>query len=158
MVERKRSGESSYSDIFNGTGDEIFSDKDFSWTDDLTGQPAGTVSYRFRMDIMTDTSFYLDSVSYQMVSSCEINGDQAIIYQDPGSNDEIFVRWSTETAGPSGILIYNAAGQLIKKNETNHPGGIRTQAVSLAGLPKGIYVIRTQFKNANLNTKKFLRP
>ena len=157
-VERKLSGESSYSDIFYGTGNDFFSDKDFTWTDDLTGQPAGNISYRFRMEIMSDTSFYLDSLNYQIISSCEINGDQANFYQEPGSQDEIFVRWSTESPGPSCILIYNTAGQLIKKNDSNHPGGIRTEVIRLAGLPKGIYVIRAQFKNSNLNTKKFLRP
>lgn len=158
IVERKLSGESSYSDLFFATGPDIFSDKDFSWSDDLTGQPAGTVSYRFRMEIMADTSFYLDTLEYQIISSCEINGNAALIYQQPGINDRIFIRWSTETQGPAAVWLYNAEGQLLKKNELNISRGILTESLELTGLPRGIYIIRAQFGNEILNTKKILRP
>lgn len=47
-----------------------FAVRNYSYIDDLTGVPTGTVWYRFTMSIGTDTTFYLDSSSIAHSINC----------------------------------------------------------------------------------------
>jgi hypothetical protein len=62
-LERKLSTQSSYSTISTQTSTGAFAMRNFSFTDDLININATSITYRIRMDVSTDTSFYLDSAT-----------------------------------------------------------------------------------------------
>ena len=62
VVERKLPAAAGYTAISTQTSTGAFLSRNFSFTDDLRNFPTTGIWYRFRMDIATDTSFYLDSI------------------------------------------------------------------------------------------------
>ena len=70
FVERKLPGAPGYN-IINQQGlSGAFASRPYTYIDDLTGVPTGTVWYRFRMQIGADTTFFLDSASVSHSVSC----------------------------------------------------------------------------------------
>ena len=70
FVERKLPAALNYTVINQQGLSGAFASRTFTYIDDLTGVPTGTVWYRFRMAIGADTTFFLDSVSVSHSVSC----------------------------------------------------------------------------------------
>jgi serine protease AprX len=62
IVEKKPQGSAIYSTIKTILGTGNFANKNILFADDLTTTTIGNAMYRVRIDIATDTSFYLDSM------------------------------------------------------------------------------------------------
>lgn len=70
FVERKLPTDINYLVINTQTSTGAFSARNFSYLDDLTAIPNGLIKYRIRMDIATDSSFYLDSAIVNHNQNC----------------------------------------------------------------------------------------
>ncbi len=77
VVEKKQNGETNYTSINTINGIGSFLNKNVFFTDNLSQTTAGTASYRIRIDIATDTSFYLDSMMVN-VTKPSFGNDQTI--------------------------------------------------------------------------------
>lgn len=75
-VERKLSG-STYTVVSAFTGIGGFQLKQYNFTDDLSSISSSQVSYRFRMKIATDTSFYIDSMTLAFTPRPALGADQS---------------------------------------------------------------------------------
>lgn len=71
VVERKLPTDINYLAINTQGLTGAFLSRNFTYIDDLTGVPTGTVKYRFRMNISADTSFFLDSASVNHSINCQ---------------------------------------------------------------------------------------
>jgi hypothetical protein len=63
VVERKLATETNYTAINTQTSAGAFASRNFTFTDDLINVAATSITYRLKMNIAADTSFYLDSVT-----------------------------------------------------------------------------------------------
>jgi serine protease AprX len=63
IVEKKENGAANYSTIKTIIGTGNFTNKNISFTDNISTTAVGAAIYRVRIDIATDTSFYLDSIN-----------------------------------------------------------------------------------------------
>ena len=70
FVERKLPAAPGYTVINQQGLSGAFALRSFTYIDDLTGVPTGTVWYRFRMAIGADTTFFLDSASVSHSAGC----------------------------------------------------------------------------------------
>jgi len=70
FVERKLPAASNYTVINQQGLSGAFALRPFTYIDDLTGVPTGTVWYRFRMAVGADTTFFLDSLSLSHSVNC----------------------------------------------------------------------------------------
>ncbi len=75
-LERKLSSQTNYSTISTQNSTGAFASRNFSYTDDLINVNATSITYRLRMDIATDTSFYLDSVVVNFVPKPALGADK----------------------------------------------------------------------------------
>lgn len=75
-LERKLSSQSSYSTLSTQTSTGAFAMRNLSFTDDLINITATSITYRIRMDVSTDTSFYLDSVTVSFNPKPSLGADK----------------------------------------------------------------------------------
>jgi len=84
FVERKLStGNYSTLSTINSTG--AFALNSFTYEDDMNALPTGAYTYRLRMDVAADTSFYLDSVTVNFTAKPALGADknQVICVSNP---------------------------------------------------------------------------
>lgn len=109
-IQRKLSAELDFSTIqtINGTGS--FSKKSFQYTDDLSGiLVPDNMSYRIKMNIDTDTSFYFNTVTISHLNTCAtytFNGNGN--YNDAGNWENGLMPPATLPAGST--IVINPAG------------------------------------------------
>jgi serine protease AprX len=127
IVERKLSTQSAYSNFKTILGTGNFTNKNISFTDDLSLLAGSNVSYRMRLDIATDTSFYLDSLIVnfpakpnlgidKVISKCDNNiVDLTTQFNTTGLTNLSWTINGTNVTNPTAV---NATGiyQLIVKN------------------------------------------
>jgi serine protease AprX len=78
IVERKLATQTTYSLFKTILGTGNFTNKNVSFTDDLSIITGSAVNYRIRLDIATDTSFYLDSIAVNFIPKPNLGADKTI--------------------------------------------------------------------------------
>ncbi|MBL0144618.1 MAG: S8 family peptidase [Chitinophagaceae bacterium] len=75
-VERKLPTDINYTTISTHNTTGAFTQRNFNYADDLTAIPGGSIKYRIRMKISTDTTFYLDSTTVNFVGKPSLGADK----------------------------------------------------------------------------------
>ena len=78
VIERKISSGSPYTIAQTIAGTGNFTNKILNFTDALAPYPSGSVTYRIRLDIAADTSFYLDSLTVNYTPKAALGADKNI--------------------------------------------------------------------------------
>jgi serine protease AprX len=163
IVERKQSNQNAYTALktINGTG--AFTNKNISFTDDLALVSAGAINYRIKIEIATDTSFYLDSLVLNAPTLCtnpvnEIKLSSTNL-QDPANvvTDRIDIIISRATATKVGILLTNAIGQAVYKTEYNQLVGSQIKSINMLNKPVGIYFVSVFADDKKVETLKVFK-
>ena len=76
VVERKLATETNYTAISTQTSTGAFASRNFTFTDDLINVAATAITYRLKMNIAADTSFYLDSVIVSFTPKPNLGADK----------------------------------------------------------------------------------
>ncbi len=139
-IERKLPGEANYSPVHTWEGTGGFSEKNFTFLDDITGNGAGTTWYRLVMDISTDTTFYLDSVTINQ-PDCIISANSIQVNPNPVVND-LNVIISRITSARFTINVYNAIGQRIFTRSGNQEPGRSYYTFPMAQQSRGVYFVQ----------------
>ena len=139
-LERKSANDISYNSVrsFENTG--AFSKMDFTYSDDLSAVSAGPISYRLKMKIDSDTTFYLDSSLVNFTPGCTPTGNLVTVGPNPVSN-QLLIKVIRVSSALVGIEILNAMGQKVfNKTYTQQPGTM-TESVPMAVRSKGVYFV-----------------
>lgn len=139
-LERKSANDISYNSVrsFENTG--AFSKMDFTYSDDLSAVSAGPISYRLKMKIDSDTTFYLDSSLVNFTPGCTPRGNLVTVGPNPVSN-QLLIKVIRVSSALVGIEILNAMGQKVfNKTYTQQPGTM-TESVPMAVRSKGVYFV-----------------
>ena len=78
VVERKLVTDNNYVVLNTLTSTGAFTAKNFTYTDDLSNITSTTIKYRLRVNIASDTSFYLDSTIVNFVPKPNFGADKSI--------------------------------------------------------------------------------
>ncbi|UAY51721.1 S8/S53 family peptidase [Ferruginibacter albus] len=156
IVERKLSSDANYIAIGTLNKATSFTVNDFSFTDDLSGLPSQSISYRVKMTIAADTSFYLDStVVTHLDTSAVVYTDSISIYPNPAVNDlKVFI--SQKNASNIQITVCNSAGQLIYTYNENQPKGSKIYTIPFQKLNSGVYFVTLYADNKKKITKQVI--
>ncbi|MBS1513096.1 MAG: S8 family peptidase [Bacteroidetes bacterium] len=142
-VERKLVTDNNYVPISVTAGSGAFAARSFTYDDDLTSITSTTIKYRLRVDISTDTSFYLDSAMVSFTPRPNLGSDQSVTRCSDSSinlttyfnTTGLTTAWSLSGAAVSNPAAVNASGnyQLIA---TNISGCADTALVMATVIPK----------------------
>ena len=158
-IERKFPTDLDYSLVTTMQNNGDYSMHQFSYTDDLAGTNFGTVSYRYKMTIGSDTTFYIDSAVVNYSNNCTIiipTNNSISITPNPVSK---FLNINIERISESKIeiIIYNAAGQKVyATNYTQEPGST-TKLIDMYTYGRAVYFVSVFIDGKKEITKKILR-
>lgn len=140
IIEKKGNNETTYSNFKTITGSGNFLQKDIIFTDDLITAAAGNNSYRVKIDITGDTSFYADDIVVPVTTLCSNPPNEIKISPNPVVNT-IAVAVSRSTATTITIIIRNAAGQRLYSKTYPQQPGAQIQHIDVTSVSRGVYFI-----------------
>ncbi len=155
VLERKLPDETTYKAVDSQVISSVFSKQNFSYADDLSAISAGTaLTYRFKMNIASDTSFYLDSVTVNSQQSCNTSQEGIIISPNPVS-DQLSVKIVRSSAAKVDLVLINALGQQVYQSGYQAQAGQQTYYIPVKQLSNGVYHISV-FINGKMEKAKSL--
>lgn len=149
IIERKLPSDAGYSEIKTETFTGSFAARNFSFTDDLNNFNGNlAISYRLKMVIGADTSFYLDSTTLNY-AGCGTATNEIRIGPNPVT-DNLSVVLPGNGASRATLLLHDATGKLLY--QLSQPvTGAATLQLPMKHLSRGFY-----FLSVYLDDKKQL--
>lgn len=157
LVEKKLPGNDNFFPADTLSSNAVFSNQQFNYTDNLDTLEAGvTVQYRLRLDISTDTSFYLDSVLLTLQKSCKILEEKIIITPNPVQNNaNVLVQKNNATRVK--LAVYNSLGQKIYQLPEQTVSGAQTFTLPSAKWRAGVYYVLVWLDDKKQSVKKIIK-
>jgi serine protease AprX len=156
VIERKQSNQVGYSTfkILQGTGG--FTNKNISFTDDLALTSGGSINYRIRLDIVGDTSLYLDSLVINAPTLCTNPENKIAINPNPVLDiANVIISRSSETKIT--IILTSAAGIRLFENTYNQPAGTQIKTINMKSMSSGIYFVSVYENDKKIITKRIFK-
>ena len=150
-IERKFPNQTGYTEIATLHSDDQFGMHDFEYIDNLDQTNYGTVQYRYKMSIGTDTTFYLDSNTVNYLNPCIFippSENTLLISPNPVSN-ELFIKMDRVANTKVDVIIHNISGQKILTTTYEQAIGSGTKSINFQNFARGVY-----FVTVILNDKK----
>jgi serine protease AprX len=152
VVERKLSIDINYQPIDTESANTIFQTNSFSYTDNLTAPDAYSgVSYRIKMNIASDTSFYLDSLTIP-----PSNG-KIVIAPNPVSNNLSITIIQSANAKVN-INVFTAGGQKVYTLNTLQAAGTTSYSIPFSNMRSGVYFVVVYINNEKATAEKIVHP
>ncbi len=155
-IERKQSNQTDFTvfKTFNGTGS--FANKNISFTENFVPLQGITVSYKVKVDIGTDTSFYMDTFEVNQFQTCTPPIDELNINPNPVI-DFANVIISRKAQTKMALLMMNASGQSLYKTTFDQPAGTQIKMINMQTMATGIYFITVFADDKKIKTIKILK-
>ncbi len=156
-LERRPLFQSNYTTIASLQSNLPYGMHDFNYTDDLSSATGSGVQYRLKMNIDADTSYYLDSTTLYLNSSCQPNpSPDSLIQIAPNPvTDHMQLSITNITYNHLQVLIVNASGQKVLTQTFNYQAN--PYSIPLQGCSKGVYFVTIFLDNKKMLTKKITR-
>jgi hypothetical protein len=156
VVERKMPGDVNFIAIDTQQYAGNFSLQSFLYEDDLsTINPGISISYRIKMNIGIDTSFYLDSGTVNYTSYC--NPLTEISIAPNPFNDKLTVTITRNDATNLSIMVYSQLGSLVYQLSNKAIIGEEVINIPARQWSKGTYLVSVLFNNRKQLTKKIIK-
>jgi hypothetical protein len=151
FVERKFPNQIGYTEIATLHSDSSFDMHDFEYIDNLDQTNYGSVQYRYKMTIGTDSTFYLDSNTVNYLNPCIFippTANTLLISPNP-VNNELFIKMDRVVKTKVDVIIHNISGQKINATSYEQAIGTDTKSINFTAFARGVY-----FVTVYLNDKK----
>ena len=157
IIERKLPSEADYTSVSTQHSGGSFAATNFTYSDDLNGLPGNIViSYRIKMTIASDTSFYLDSAVVNYTQACTPSAETIRISPNPVT-DQLLVLITRSNPVNAAIEIYAANGQKVYSIANETVSGTKTFIIPMKQFSRGIYLVTVFIGNKKTLTKKVIR-
>ena len=156
VVERKQSNQVGYTTFKTIPGTGSFTNKIINFTDDLSLTSGGNVSYRIRLNIATDTSFYLDSLVVNAPLTCT-NPENKIQVNPNPVIDVANIIISRIASTKINIVLLNVAGRRVYETTYQQPAGSIVKQINMKQMAAGIYYISVFADDKKITTEKIFK-
>ena len=153
-IERKLASETGYTLLTSLQNTQAFGKHDFVYEDNLSLLPAGTIKYRLKMNIATDTSYYLDSMMTDHLQTCTNIQENAIRISPNPVQENLQISVTRLTPADINIIIRNALGQKVYASYYQQKPGIQLTEVNMSRFSRGIYFITVYADGRKMGTIK----
>jgi serine protease AprX len=155
VVERKQSNQVAYSIIKTMDGLGSFTNKNITFTDDLA-LTSDDVIYRIKLDIGTDTSAYIDSITVNAPVLCTNPINKITLSENPIINFANVII-SRATDSKISLFVTNALGQKIYTNTYQQVAGAQIKKIDLQNQPRGVYFLQVFANDKKIETLRILK-
>lgn len=134
-----------------------FSQQNYSFSYDVaTVAPPIDYKIRWRVDIGTDTSFYLDSVSIQHLADCRNERTRLVTIHPVPVQGAIQFYFQPQEQLQARIYLYDMSGKLVLYRNQGLLPRLERMPVSVAHLAHGYYVVRVDMKGEIVYSNRIL--
>ncbi len=156
VVERKLPADVNYIALTTFAFTGSFSTGNFNYTDDLTSLGNGIIiKYRLKMNIATDTSFYLDSVQLNYTPSCNPVNETISISPNPVT-DKLNIFISRNGPVKATVIMHTLSGQMVY-SDTKQVSGSQLISIPMKQMSRGIYFVTIFLNDRKEIIKKIIR-
>lgn len=159
-IERRFSFESNYATIGTLKNDSAFGFHPFSFIDDVSQSNALSATYRYKLEIRADTSYYLDSNYIVFSENCNSASNTNLgfsIYPNPITESTVTLTANLTKSIDATVLIYNTAGQKVYQERLQFPQGKTNSAILLKKIPAGFYFLHIIDQGKKIWSERFLK-
>lgn len=156
VIEKKLSNQAVYSNYKTIAGVGGFANKNVSFNDVFDTQSGGVVSYKVRVDIGTDTSFYLSTINLTAPAICVNPVDEIKINPNP-IVDFANVIISRAAAAKMTIIVTNVVGQRLYETTYEQASGAIVKRIDMQNMTKGVYFITVLANGKKVETRRVFK-
>jgi hypothetical protein len=156
VIERKLPTDINYVEISTIQFSGNFAAGTVNYTDELAGVSGGIdISYRLKMNIASDTSFYLDSATVNYRQACTSIIEKITISPNPVT-ERLSILIARNSIARATIIIHNGAGQKIY-SKTQVVSGSQIVYIPMKQISRGIYFVSIYLNGKKVSIKKIIR-
>ncbi len=156
VIERKLANDVAYNTFKTIAGTGNFSNKNISFTDDLSLTSGGNLNYRIRLEIAADTSIYLDSLIINAPQTCTNPVNSLKVVPNPVV-DNVSIIISREKAGKINLILTSAEGKRIFESTYQQIAGSQIKTINMQQMSVGIYFIKVIVDDKKIETIKIIK-
>lgn len=157
VVERKLQSETGYSVLTSLQDNRVYGNHVFNYEDELSFIAAGTIKYRLVMNIASDTSYYLDSLTVNHTQDCNTITENSIRISPNPVNENLNISITWLNAANVQIVIQNALGQKVYADNFDLAPGTQVKKINMNRMSKGVYFVSVYMDNKKVITRKIVR-
>ena len=158
-LERKLENESDYAPITSEKIKSKFGHNQYHFSDDLAGVISKSLSYRIKVNIENDTTYYLDTYTIPYDNRCAVilpESNKIIIAPNP-VKDKLTIKIDRIKESIITIDIFNSAGQKVHTENYKHLPGSFTHSLDFKNYNKGVYFVRIMEGNKIVAVEKIVK-
>ena len=158
VIERKLPADTNYAPVDTQSTNTSFSKQHFNFSDDLSALGPGiTIRYRIKMNIGTDSSFYLDSAAVQYTERCYFYKDSITIAPNPVRDMlTVFIKKPSLPVNIS-VTVHNMSGQKVYQLINQPVNSSRVFSIPMKQLSSGLYYVTLWVNNKKQLVKKIMK-
>jgi serine protease AprX len=156
VIEKKLSNQAVFTAYKTIAGAGTFTNKNVSFNDVFDTQSGGVVSYRVRVDIGTDTSFFISTINLTAPAICVNPIDEIKINPNP-IVDVANVIISRAAPAKMSIVVTNSAGQRVYETTYQQASGAIVKTIDMQKLARGIYFITVLANDKKVETRRVFK-
>ncbi|MBS1742179.1 MAG: S8 family peptidase [Bacteroidetes bacterium] len=157
-VERKSATDASFTLLpGNLSSSENYGMHAFHFIDDLGNLSMGTYQYRLKVNIDTDTSYYLDTINVNYDQTCALPAENSVKIGPNPFTDHINVMIARTTDSKIEVVLRNSIGQKVYKSNFQQPAGMQTLVIPMQSFSRGIYFLTVYANGKKEVTKKMVK-
>lgn len=155
-IERKLPSQNTYlvQKIINGQG--AFAEQAINYSEDFVALQGITASYKVKVTIGSDTSFYIANFDINQYQTCTPTIDEINIYPNPAI-DFTVVSIGRKNNTAIQINITNTLGQTVYTQAYAHVAGTQAKLIPIKSISKGIYFVSIFADGKKIKTIKLLK-
>lgn len=157
ILQRKRDFDSDFIALDSMENNNPWNVHSFTFLDDVEDLQGTNVHYRMIMEIGSDTTYMLDSLSIQVPSNTCSSTEGGILVSPNPTNNNVILEFPLAEAGKLSIVLYNASGQRVYIKEENAIAGHYHGILPMTALPAGTYVAGIYLNNKRIFSHKIIR-
>ncbi len=156
VLERKTPAETGFTPVQTFTTSTSYAIHNFTYTDDLNNATVGTVSYRTKVIISSDTTFYADTTFVNYVQQCGTSQNNITISPNP-VKDNLNITVTRLTPAKVEIVVQNSAGQKVYSAGLQQSAGTMIKMIPMQRMSKGLYFVTVYIDNKKTVTEKIFK-
>jgi len=162
-IERRLPGETNFTKIGEqqGTGSDFATARNYSFSDNLGGSLAGSISYRIRQIIDTSaggfTADFIGTTSIDVNTACAASNNEIILMPNP-ANKMFSVKITTDYPIQNLLIrVVDANGKTVMLERRSKTIGTTTFDFPAYGLSRGKYFVSLFNNDKHLGTRELLK-
>jgi serine protease AprX len=158
VIERKLPADTNYVPVDTQSINANFSKQNFNFSDDLSAsEPGITIRYRIKMNIGTDSSFYLDSATVQYTERCYSYKDSITVAPNPVRDMlTVFIKKPSSPVNVS-VTVHNMSGQKVYQLINQPVNSSQVFSIPMKQLSSGLYYVTLWVNNKKQLVKKIVK-